>query len=507
MAYFIPSYFQKRILRYALSRLELLDTDALDIEKLDLVWGKRTTIELRDVGLQLPKIASWLHLPTCIIPHKGTIALLRLTVPADLYASGILLEIEGVDVGASFDTSKRDDEETRKKKKKAGLARGTKANMPRSTQPQVHDPGGSFRERLSGEKARDDEENALPTTVGLAESFLQHEGARSKGELELAMAKSRSLDASQLSELGDEASEVGLGTGLSLPTFLSDFLQGIVDRLQLQISRVSIGIDMNIDSFSAFSTDSSLDNPYNITFCLKLDSISMSGVPRDNTSSSSPGGRNIILSNIRGSIISEPSLFATLSQMSGPPSPVMYQKSRDIQGVKRNAASSNISSAGSGTDLAQSSILRPVQRPPSDPTTTDHADPPFVEALPQDSTPALSHTTGSLALQRSTIHESGMAPPMTPQSVHTQQGMANDETYRRNPFENNHLEDSLSSSMMNFPADLSRSAAFPSLQHQRQSATASMVDHDRRGSLVSHNPADSYESRRFAMAGSWDSSF
>ncbi len=51
MTFFLPSYFQKRILRYALSRLELLDTDALDLEKLDIVWGKRSTVELRDVGM------------------------------------------------------------------------------------------------------------------------------------------------------------------------------------------------------------------------------------------------------------------------------------------------------------------------------------------------------------------------------------------------------------------------------------------------------------------------
>ena len=49
MTYFIPSFLQKRILRYALSRLELLDTDALDLEKLDIAWGRRSTVELRDI--------------------------------------------------------------------------------------------------------------------------------------------------------------------------------------------------------------------------------------------------------------------------------------------------------------------------------------------------------------------------------------------------------------------------------------------------------------------------
>lgn len=53
MAFFLPSFLQKRILRYALSRLELLDTDALDLESLDIAWGKRSTVELRDVGLRV----------------------------------------------------------------------------------------------------------------------------------------------------------------------------------------------------------------------------------------------------------------------------------------------------------------------------------------------------------------------------------------------------------------------------------------------------------------------
>lgn len=51
MSYFLPSFLQKRILRYALSRLEFLDTDALDLEKLDIGWGKKSTVEIREVGL------------------------------------------------------------------------------------------------------------------------------------------------------------------------------------------------------------------------------------------------------------------------------------------------------------------------------------------------------------------------------------------------------------------------------------------------------------------------
>ena len=53
MGYFLPSFFQKRILRYALSRLDVLDTDALDLDRLDISWGKRSTVELRDVDVKL----------------------------------------------------------------------------------------------------------------------------------------------------------------------------------------------------------------------------------------------------------------------------------------------------------------------------------------------------------------------------------------------------------------------------------------------------------------------
>ena len=53
MAYFLPSFFQKRLLKYALSRLGLVDTDALDPDNLGIRWGQRSTVELRDIGLKL----------------------------------------------------------------------------------------------------------------------------------------------------------------------------------------------------------------------------------------------------------------------------------------------------------------------------------------------------------------------------------------------------------------------------------------------------------------------
>lgn len=51
---FRSSSMPKRLLRYALSRLELLDAEALDLENLDLAFGRNSVLEFRDVGIQLP---------------------------------------------------------------------------------------------------------------------------------------------------------------------------------------------------------------------------------------------------------------------------------------------------------------------------------------------------------------------------------------------------------------------------------------------------------------------
>lgn len=43
----------KKLLRFALSRLDLLDEKALDLENLDFALGRNTVFEFRDVGLVL----------------------------------------------------------------------------------------------------------------------------------------------------------------------------------------------------------------------------------------------------------------------------------------------------------------------------------------------------------------------------------------------------------------------------------------------------------------------
>ncbi len=50
---FRSSSMAKQLLRFALSRLDILDEQALDLENLDFALGRNTVLEFRDVGLVL----------------------------------------------------------------------------------------------------------------------------------------------------------------------------------------------------------------------------------------------------------------------------------------------------------------------------------------------------------------------------------------------------------------------------------------------------------------------
>ena len=53
MASYIPAAIKNRLLRFGLSYLGLLDTDEWELDKLAIALGKRSTVELRDVGLRV----------------------------------------------------------------------------------------------------------------------------------------------------------------------------------------------------------------------------------------------------------------------------------------------------------------------------------------------------------------------------------------------------------------------------------------------------------------------
>lgn len=248
MAYFLPSYFQKRLLRYALSRLDFIDSDALDLDNLGVTIGQRSVIELRNVGIRVPKLVERLDLPSTVSPRHASIRVLRITVPADLHVSGIEVEIDGVDLEVELDETRASPTDRTSKTRGGGTAPNHKdtANRPRIGSTTIHDPGGTrpFDSHRNGEAS-----HIIPAPEDLAASFLDAEPEREKQELQAAF-DSRSTHLQQSSAgLAASASEDGVGMpeGFSLPGFVTSFFAGVADRLSITIRHVAVSVSQTID--------------------------------------------------------------------------------------------------------------------------------------------------------------------------------------------------------------------------------------------------------------------
>lgn len=287
---FRGSAMPKRLLRYALSRLELLDSDALDMDNLDLALGRNTVLEFRDVGIKLQKLERLLNLPPTFTLQKAKVILLRVTIPMDFYTSPILVEVDGVHVRLKVDS----------KEATGAHAKNQKSHPPSS--------------------------EVVPNTVDLAQSFLEQQPSDEKERLEAALAaETQDLGASlALSEdESDEESGFGTGQALSLPAFLADFLQGIVDRTQIQIRGVTFQLDVGVP------VEANAITPDVVTFELAMGRINVEGVTtsfqagEDETPKIVPkeGKRHVSLENITAFLISEANVFSTFERtVSVPPS-------------------------------------------------------------------------------------------------------------------------------------------------------------------------------------------
>lgn len=326
MAYFLPSFVQKRILRYALSRLELLETGNLDLDNLDITLGKRCTIELRDIAISTSKLSTLLRLPPALTLSKARVLLLRITVPSDLYNSGIVVEVDGVDVRLNTGTKgkKADGIESTSGAVKSRAPKSGIRNAAYRTKQSDNIISSSPRFAMSAtgnNNAEDMPAEALPSTFDLAQSFLQAEPPEERAEIQAVVAQSQEGQSHVLDESTEDATAVGVGAGFSLPGFVAGFLKGIRDRLHLSIMHVDISLDTQIElpleSADAHDTGTKTET---LTIRFSLEKVDADGITTSRSVPNSPV-RRIIVRNIQGMIISDTSLFTNLSRLSVPPSP------------------------------------------------------------------------------------------------------------------------------------------------------------------------------------------
>lgn len=323
------------------------------------------------------KLASLLKLPQSLTLLKARISLIRLTVPADLYKSGILVEFEGVDIRVETTLEgKQKGESTNSKRRNQNSSKGVEADRARSTQSLIHDPGG-IRPHLSSNNESDgasengDISEELPTTENLAQSFLQAELRSERKGLQAAIAQSHSFEeSSSLSDSEDDSSSLGVGNALSLPGFLADFLKGVKDRLQLKVKNVSLDIDLDLDMPLDPSTGNiATDVSETVTIRLSIGNVDLQGInnsgpeqhlpsreacpiskPPDGSSQTlRPGFRCVSMDKIHVMLVSDASLFANISRYFTPASPAATNMSSHRRTDSQQLASSQSTSAASST--------------------------------------------------------------------------------------------------------------------------------------------------------------
>ncbi|KAG7120211.1 Autophagy-related protein 2 like [Verticillium longisporum] len=292
---FRSSTMPKRLLRYALSKLELLEEETLDIENLEFALGRNTVFEFKDVGMRLKKLERLLNLPPAFRLQRAKVLKLTVTIPMDFYTSPITIEVDGVDIRVSVVGGDED-------KNKERAARKTRG-----------------------------EPDVVPDTLDLAASFLETQPLAEKRKLEEALAsETQDLGASfaTADSFASEEDEPGFGTGqaLSLPFFLADFLQGIIDRTQIQIRGVIFQLDVEVPS------DDSTAASDIVAFQIALDQIDVEGVTAELSNNQDDpliqpkeGKRHIALSRIRAYLISEANVFSSFSRSPSMTSPAISQ--------------------------------------------------------------------------------------------------------------------------------------------------------------------------------------
>ncbi|KAG5955070.1 hypothetical protein E4U58_007282 [Claviceps cyperi] len=287
---FRGSGMPKRLLRYALSRLDLLDAEALDMNNLDLALGRNTVFEFRDVGIKRKKLQRLLSLPSTFGVEKAKVLVLRITIPMDFYTSPIVVEVDGVDVRLKV------------------LGDASKVSQATSSE------------------SNDDPISPVPNTAHLAQSFLETEPISERRQLESALAAESNVLGASVTMSDDESeddAQFGTGQPLSLPGFLSDFLQGIVDRTQITIRDVAFQLEMEVPA------ECNSANLEQIALQISLGRIEIEGLTSDAriTTNDPPTGlhrkgkRHLSLIDIRACLLSEVDAFAGLTRAPSTASP------------------------------------------------------------------------------------------------------------------------------------------------------------------------------------------
>ncbi|KAF8254138.1 hypothetical protein K440DRAFT_157128 [Wilcoxina mikolae CBS 423.85] len=285
----LPQQWEKRLVRYLLHRLDLLEERTLgDLDNLGGSLGKNSVFTVKDVGLKVERLRSLFQLPTRFELKEAVVGTIEINLPANLLLSGAVeILINDVNLAVEISPPPADD------------ASASTPSPPPTPRPGDRAP------------ALDPEE--FPSTAeDLAESFLHSQSQAEQQQLmslyaEAPMAASMMSSASTISE--DDDADLGVGTSIGLPTMLANMFKGIADRMVVRVRGTKVSLEANLPEDRGGER---------VRIDLEVDDVDIEGVSR-NISSSTPteahqkprkeGKRRITLENIRGFVTAPESIF------------------------------------------------------------------------------------------------------------------------------------------------------------------------------------------------------
>lgn len=307
----------KRLIQYALSQLEILDTETIDLDHLDIAWGKNSVFEFKNVGLRLKKLEKFLQLPECFKFSKAKIELLRLTIPVDIYSSSVMVEIEGVEIQTQLKPHPNEDN--------CNNVYISKITKPKPLKKQLREDINKLSKSRGLGDENYSEKSYIFNATNLAQSFLQIESEERKLELEAAVLSDIRSCGTLPPLSDDEIAPVWAGAPMALPKFMARFLQGMIDRLQIRIRDIDVSLNLDIQHDGS-KPQTPFETPDPVTIRLRIMKIDVEGMTHNlgkedkssgaNGSKNKPGNRLICLSQIQGFVKSEDNTFSALTSPS-----------------------------------------------------------------------------------------------------------------------------------------------------------------------------------------------
>ncbi|KAI5781931.1 hypothetical protein EDC01DRAFT_234845 [Geopyxis carbonaria] len=287
----LPKQWEKRLVRYLLHRLDLLEERTLgDLSNLEGSIGTKSVFTVKDVGLKPERLRDLIKIPHRFDLIEAVVGSLTINLPANLFLSGAV-EIIVNDVRVVMELPQLPD----------NVSSTPSTPRPGNSQNPVHDGNDVLEE--------------FPATAeDLAQSFIQSQSKAEQQQLmslyaEIPMTASTTSNAASTTSTDDDEEEEGLGTTMGLPGVLANLFKGIADRMIVRVRGTKLSLETTLPEDRGGEK---------VLLQVEVEDVDVEGVYKNVSPPTSAnehekprreGKRRIILGNIRGYITGSASMF------------------------------------------------------------------------------------------------------------------------------------------------------------------------------------------------------